>query len=102
MKSCVYYQCRDRYTKKCQQLEKENDEQKDKLNEMMKNQKSYVSAYQRSAKKYESLSKKLEVAEIEVLLVYHSLLTCIFDVEPHAQKFVCVAIFTLIRCTNKF
>lgn len=64
----MLYQCRDRYTKKCQQLERENDEQKDKLNEMVKNEKNYVSAYQKSTKKYESLSKQLEAAEIEVYL----------------------------------
>ncbi|XP_019699985.1 uncharacterized protein LOC105189740 isoform X4 [Harpegnathos saltator] len=56
----------DRYTKKCQQLEKENDEQKDKLDEMIKNEKSYISAYQRSMKQYDSLSKQLETAEIEM------------------------------------
>ncbi|XP_032673235.1 uncharacterized protein LOC116845069 isoform X3 [Odontomachus brunneus] len=55
----------DRYTKRSQDLERENDEQKDKLNEMMKNEKNYVSAYQKSTKKYESLSKQLEAAEIE-------------------------------------
>ncbi|XP_014469577.1 PREDICTED: uncharacterized protein LOC106741772 isoform X2 [Dinoponera quadriceps] len=56
----------DRYTKKYQQLERENDEQKDKLDEMTRNEKSYISAYQKSTKKYESLSKQLEAAEIEI------------------------------------
>lgn len=69
-----FYRRRDRYVKKCQQLEKENDEQKDKLNEMIKNEKSYVSAHQRSTKQYESLSKQLEAAEIEVHLVAYLLL----------------------------
>ncbi|XP_011345233.2 uncharacterized protein LOC105283844 isoform X2 [Ooceraea biroi] len=56
----------DRYIQKCQQLEKENDEQRDKLNEAMRNEKTLASALRRSTKEYKDLLKQLEAAEIEV------------------------------------
>ncbi|XP_011693811.1 PREDICTED: uncharacterized protein LOC105453499 isoform X3 [Wasmannia auropunctata] len=54
------------YAQRCQQLEKENDEQRDQLNELFKKEKTMASALQRYTKEHENLSKQLEAAEIEV------------------------------------
>ncbi|CAL1685492.1 unnamed protein product [Lasius platythorax] len=56
----------DRYVQKCQQLEKENDEQRDQLNEAIKNGKATALTLQRCTKEQQNLSKQLEAAEIEV------------------------------------
>lgn len=64
----AFYQYRDRYIEKCQQLEKENDEQKEKLNEMINKEKTSASALQRSTKEHKNLLRQLEIVEIEVQL----------------------------------
>ncbi|XP_050451811.1 uncharacterized protein LOC126851669 isoform X7 [Cataglyphis hispanica] len=56
----------DRYVQKCQQLEKENDEQRDHLNEAIKNGKATALTLQRCTKEQQNLSRQLEAAEIEV------------------------------------
>ncbi|KAL6436956.1 hypothetical protein ACFW04_004944 [Cataglyphis niger] len=56
----------DRYVQKCQQLEKENDEQRDHLNEAIKNGKATAMTLQRCTKEQQNLSRQLEAAEIEV------------------------------------
>ncbi|EFN71542.1 hypothetical protein EAG_04592 [Camponotus floridanus] len=56
----------DRYVQKCQQLERENDEQRDQLNEAIKNGKATALTLQRCTKEQQNLSRQLEAAEIEV------------------------------------
>ncbi|XP_067209273.1 uncharacterized protein [Linepithema humile] len=56
----------DRYVQKCQQLEKENDEQREQLNEAIKNEKTMTLTLQKSTKEYQTLMKQLEAIEIEV------------------------------------
>ncbi|XP_011067438.1 PREDICTED: uncharacterized protein LOC105153961 isoform X2 [Acromyrmex echinatior] len=54
------------YVHKCQQFEKENDEQRDQLNELIKNEKTMTLALQRYTKEHQNLLKQLEAAEIEI------------------------------------
>jgi len=62
----MFYRCRKHYIKKCQHLEKENDEQRDQLNELIKKEKAMALALQRYTKEHQNLLKQLEAAEIEV------------------------------------
>jgi len=62
----MIYRSRDRYIEKCQQLEKENDEQRDRLNETVKNEKALTLAFRKSTKDYKDILKQLEAVEIEV------------------------------------
>jgi len=64
--NCAIYRSRDRYIEKCQQLEKENDEQRDRLNETIKNEKALTLALRKSTKDYKDVLKQLEAVEIEV------------------------------------
>lgn len=63
------YRCRDRYVQECQQLQKENDEQRDQLNEAIKKGKETALTLQRCMKEQQNLSKQLEAAQIEVKLI---------------------------------
>ncbi|KAL0105153.1 hypothetical protein PUN28_016656 [Cardiocondyla obscurior] len=54
------------YIQKCQQLEKESDEQRDQLNESIKKEKTMALTLQRYTKEHQNLLKKLEIAEIEI------------------------------------
>jgi ABC-type transporter Mla subunit MlaD len=47
-------------------LEKENDEQRDRLNETIKNEKALTLALRKSTKDYKDVLKQLEAVEIEV------------------------------------
>lgn len=60
---------RKHYVQKCQQLERENDEQRDQLNELIKKEKTMALTLQRYTKEHQHLLKQLEVAEIEVKLI---------------------------------
>ncbi|XP_029165443.1 uncharacterized protein LOC114936427 isoform X5 [Nylanderia fulva] len=59
----------DRYVQKCQQLEKENDEQRDQLNEAIKREKVTALTLQRFTKEQQNLSRQLEAAEIEIQVI---------------------------------
>lgn len=63
------YRFRDRYLQKCQQLEKENDEQRAKLNEAVTNEMTLTLTLRTSTKDYKDLLEQLEAAEIEVSLI---------------------------------
>lgn len=69
MENCALYRYRDRYVQKCQQLEKENDEQRDQLNEAIKSAKAMTLTLQRCTKEQQNLLRQLETAEIEVKLI---------------------------------
>lgn len=60
------YRYRDRHVQKCQQLEKENDEQREELNKAILREKTMISTVQRCAKEKENLTKRMETMEIEV------------------------------------
>lgn len=68
MRCYAFYRCRKHYIQKCQQLEKENDKQRDQLNELIKKEKTMALALQKYTKEHQNLLKQLEVAEIEVKL----------------------------------
>ncbi|XP_036149163.1 uncharacterized protein LOC105830282 [Monomorium pharaonis] len=57
------------YIKKCQQFEKENDEQRDQLNELLEKEKIKTLNLQRCMKEKENLLKQLEAAEIEIQII---------------------------------
>ncbi|XP_072746042.1 uncharacterized protein [Anoplolepis gracilipes] len=59
----------DRCVQKCQQLEKENDEQREQLNEAIKSGKATILTLQRCKKEQQNLSRQLEAAEIEVQVI---------------------------------
>ncbi|XP_071554414.1 uncharacterized protein [Temnothorax nylanderi] len=54
------------YIQKCQDVEKENDEQKVKINELNEKEETMSSALRKYTKENEKLKKKLETAQIEV------------------------------------
>ncbi|XP_011863337.1 PREDICTED: uncharacterized protein LOC105559561 isoform X6 [Vollenhovia emeryi] len=54
------------YIQKCQHFEKENDEQKEHLNELIKKEKSMALTLQRYTKEHQNLSEQLETVEVEV------------------------------------
>ncbi|XP_077277861.1 uncharacterized protein LOC143906007 isoform X3 [Temnothorax americanus] len=54
------------YIQKCQEVEKENDEQKVKINELNEKEEIMSSALRKYMKENEKLKKKLEAAQIEV------------------------------------
>ncbi|XP_071643218.1 uncharacterized protein [Temnothorax longispinosus] len=54
------------YIQKCQEVEKENDEQKVKINELNEKEETMSSALRKYMKENEKLKKKLEAAQIEV------------------------------------
>ncbi|KAL6265416.1 hypothetical protein P5V15_002212 [Pogonomyrmex californicus] len=59
----------ERYIQKCHQLEKENDEQRDQLNELIQNDKTKTMSLQSYTKEHQSLLKKLEAAELEMQVI---------------------------------
>ncbi|XP_020283673.1 uncharacterized protein LOC109854705 isoform X4 [Pseudomyrmex gracilis] len=56
----------DRYVQTCQQLEKENDEQREELNKVILKEKTTASTLQRCTKEKENLTKRVEVMEVEL------------------------------------
>lgn len=69
MRCCALYRTRRKhYVEKCQQFEKENDEQRDQVNELIEKEKIMALDFQRCTKEKENLLKQLETAEIEVKL----------------------------------
>lgn len=62
-------QYRDRSIEKSQQLEKENDEKKEKLDDIIKKEKNSTFALQKCMKEQQIISKQLEAAEIEVKII---------------------------------